>query len=282
MDNSKPQASSSASIIESAIEEALPPEWEQIREMMPPDLTPTEMDALLESVRKKSLLPDVQAKPSPQRYADPWPASIDRILAAVYPKLVPQNLNRAELNWALQRDITNYRDLDEFRSGHLWKNKVAELKDLQRLLSLARSGDWPIPPDIAAILSVEKWCRSMLPEVDQGWHPERWHPDFEGKSLIALLIGHILPKTFERHFGRQAATTPTGPYVRFVMAVLKEFDIKKSNGEDYKRWTIVSELNAVRTGHVRRNGRRVPQTTKPAEDIATFVPPQVPHRAPPY
>ena len=97
-----------------------------------------------------------------------------------------------------------------------------------------------------------------------------------------MLVGHILPKIFERYFRRPAATTPTDPYVRFVMAVLKEFNIKKSNGEDYKRWTIVSELNAVRTGHVRRNGRRVPQTTKPAEDIATFVPPQVPHRAPPY
>jgi hypothetical protein len=119
----------------------------------------------------------------------------------------------------------------------------------------------------------------MLAEIGARLAPERWHPDFDGKSLITLLVGHILPKIFERYFRRPAATTPTDPYVRFVMAVLKEFNIKKSNGDDYKAGTIMSELNAVRNGHVLRKGDRVPQTTKPAEDIATFVPP---HWVPPF
>jgi hypothetical protein len=252
MDYSNKQASSSPSILDA--------------EMMPPERMPPEngiIDAAIAEMTPLDLTPE---------YFYHWP-DIDPILAAVGPKLVPPNLNRDELRWVLRRDIAKYRYLDEFRSGHLWKNKVAELRELERLSSSARGGNWPLPLPWEAFDRVQEWCKSMLAEIDQGWHPERWHQDLKGKSSIALLVGHILPKTFEMHFGRQAATTPTGPYVRFVMAVLKEFNIKKSNGDDYKRGTIVSELDAARNGYVRHKGLRVSQTTKPAVDIATFVPP---------
>jgi hypothetical protein len=260
MDYSKPQASSSPSSMKPTIEEMMLPE-------PPPGWAPAPTPISQPSAQE--VMP-----PLPWRHDDLLAAKIDRILAAVGKKIVPPNLNRIQLWDALRwRDIGIYQELIEFRSGHLWKNKAPELRELERLSSSARWGNWPLPLPWEELDRVQKWCRSMLAQLDQGWHPERWHPDFEGKSSIALLIGHILPKTFERHFGRPAATTPTGPYVRFVMAVLKEFNIKKSNGEDYKRGTIVSELNAVRNGHLRRKGHRGPQTTKPAEDIATFVPP---------
>jgi hypothetical protein len=284
MDNSKPQASSSPSIIP---EWAMPPEngiieatTEEFSERMPPE------NGIIEAAIEEAMPPEPReempplpidprtGRPDhrPWRYDDPWPAR-DRILAAVGHKNVPPDLNRDELRTALELDIANYRDLDEFRSGHLWKNKVAELREFQRLSSLVRSVLWPLPSPGEELRRVENWCRSMLTELDHGWHPERWHPGFEGKSSIALLVGHILPKTFERCFGRPASGTRTGPYVRFVMAVLKEYKIKKNNGEDYGRETIASEFYAARKGHIRRKGRRVPQTTKPAEDITAFNPP---------
>jgi hypothetical protein len=282
MDNSNKQASSSPPITEAEIQEAMPPEpgifkATAIEEMMPPDWMPPDWMPPEPGGRRPEWRP-----PLPPPPPDPWTARIDRILAAVGKKIVPPDLDRNELKWALQRDIANYRDLDEFRSGHLWKDKAPELRELERLSSSVRSGDWPIPPNFGALFSVEKWCRSMLAKIEQGWHPEHWHPDFEGKSSITLLVGHILPKTFEKYFGRPAAATPTGPYVRFVMAILEEFNIKKNNGDDYKPGTISSAFDAVSNGYIRNKGCRVPQTTKPAEDIATFVPPQVPHRAPPF
>jgi hypothetical protein len=183
------------------------------------------------------------------------------------------------LEWALELKIDKYRDLVEFRSGHLWANKVAELKELDRLLSLVSSGNWPIQPDHSATTSIRKWARSMLDEVENGWRPERWHPDLKGKAPINLLVGYLLLPVFEAYFRRPASGTPTGPYARFVMAVLREFDIKKSDGSDYGAETIKAAVNDARQGYSRRNGCRVSEATESAEDIARFVPP---HNVPPF
>lgn len=188
---------------------------------------------------------------------------IDRILAAVGSKIVPPDLDRYGLWNALRGESERYRAFDEFRSGDLWKNRGRELRELGRLSLLMRSQLWPLRPPHQALHAMENWCRSMLTELEQGWHPGRWHPALEGRSMIDLLVGDFLPPNFKRYLKRPPSTTPKGPYVRFALQVLKEFNITKSNGEAYKAGTIVQALIYARKGYSRSKGRKVSQATKP-------------------
>jgi len=102
------------------IQEAMPPEWgpPSPKEMMPPEWA----EAMPPEPGWRPEWGPPPPPPDPRRY-DPWPAR-DRILAAVGHKNVPPDLNRDELRTALELDIANYRDLDEFRSGHLGKIRL--------------------------------------------------------------------------------------------------------------------------------------------------------------
>jgi hypothetical protein len=101
---------------------------------------------------------------------------------------------------------------------------------------------------------LQNWCRSTLADIEHGSHPE-----LRVRNAIDWLVGYLLPKTFKKHFKRPASATPTGPYARFAMAVLKEFRIKKSNGEDYEAGTIAKTFDEVDKGLIRHKGQRVPQ-----------------------
>ncbi len=144
--------------------------------------------------------------------------------------------------------------------------KVKQLKQLKRRLSLVQSERWPtwLNGEIVTLdtpLSVaENWCRATLTELEHGWHPE-----LKGGSPINWLLGHRLPEIFEEYLKRQASATPDGPYVRFAMAFMTEFN--KRNGKSYESSTIEDALKLVRKGHIRRKGRRVPQPTAPQPHI---------------
>jgi hypothetical protein len=184
----------------------------------------------------------------------PRGADTDRILAAVrarQPKLVPVDLNRYALGEDLDQDISRYKILVQ-NSGTPWKDKVSKLRQLERILSAVDAERWPTWP--LGLSRLQDWCNSTLANIERGSHPE-----LRVRKPIDWLVGYILPKTFEKHFKRRASATPTGPYARFAVAVLKEFHIKKSNGDDYEAGTVVKMFDEVDKGIIRHKGQRVPQ-----------------------
>jgi hypothetical protein len=217
---------------------------DSIVEHMPP-VRPTE---IIDTIGPFEVMP-----PVPHGYDIQRP-EVDRILAAVRgrrPKFVPVDLNCYALWEDLDHDMQRYK-LIVAASGTKDKDKVPLLKQLRRVLSAVDAERWPTwPPDLSKL---QGWCISMLADIEYGLHPE-----LKIRNPIAWLVGHLLPKTFEKHFKRSASATPTGPYARFVVAVLKEFRIKKSNGEDYEAATIGKTFDEVDKGIIRHKGQRVPQ-----------------------
>jgi hypothetical protein len=182
----------------------------------------------------------VEAMPPEPSDSALWPPAIDRILDGARLKNVPSDLNRYALWESLEYDIRCYEILVK-NSSTPWKDKVPKLKQLDRFLSSVRAEEWPTWP--RGLSDLQKWCRSTLANIEYGSHPE-----LRVRNPIDWLVGHLLPKTFKKHFKRSAAATPTGPYARFGMAVLKELRIKKSNGEDYEAGTIAKTFDEVDKG----------------------------------
>jgi hypothetical protein len=87
------------------------------------------------------------------------------------------------------------------------------------------------------------WCRSTLTQFKDGWHP-----DLPGKSPINWLVGHRLPKKFEKRLKGRASTTPDGPCHRFAKAFMTEFNVSKRNGKSYASSTIVDALKFIGKG----------------------------------
>jgi hypothetical protein len=73
----------------------------------------------------------------------------------------------------------------------------------------------------------------------------------ENMGSAEWLMGRLLPAVFLKHFGRSAGTNPTGPYAHFASECLTELDIT-NNGRPYQVTTIVTALQRVRKGRVRR------------------------------
>jgi hypothetical protein len=86
------------------------------------------------------------------------------------------------------------------------------------------------------------------------------------RSPVEYLVANELKRVFEKHFGRTAGISRDpistskagGPYIRFVMAALRELGIT-NNGKPYKSETIARAITDVRTGRVRRTLRRKAQ-----------------------
>jgi hypothetical protein len=79
-----------------------------------------------------------------------------------------------------------------------------------------------------------------------------------GMSAFEMLAGAELALVFKKFFGDPSFSRtdegPTGPFIKFVLAVLTEFKIK-NRGKPYRAETIVAALTKARAGRPRRKGK---------------------------
>jgi hypothetical protein len=79
-----------------------------------------------------------------------------------------------------------------------------------------------------------------------------------GASAFEWLAGAELPRVFKKFFGEprfgRTEQGPTGPFIHFVLAVLREFKIT-NRGKPYRAETIAVALTKARAGRPRRLGK---------------------------
>jgi hypothetical protein len=79
-----------------------------------------------------------------------------------------------------------------------------------------------------------------------------------GASAFEWLAGAELPRVFKKFFGEprfgRTEQGPTGPFIHFVLAVLREFKIT-NRGKPYRAETIAMALTNARAGRSRRLGK---------------------------
>jgi hypothetical protein len=81
-----------------------------------------------------------------------------------------------------------------------------------------------------------------------------------GVSAFEWLAGTELPSVFRKFFGekpkfsRTEQGQPAGPFIDFVLAVLREFNVK-NQGKPYKAETVAAALTNARVGRPRRLGK---------------------------
>jgi hypothetical protein len=94
---------------------------------------------------------------------------------------------------------------------------------------------------------------------------------FARRGAFEWLVGERLPKTFEKHFGKQAGfsrnprtKTVGGPYIRFVQSALKNLSIS-NGGKPYSAESIARAYTHAKAGRTRKNPSRRTKGQSPAK-----------------
>lgn len=201
------------------------------------------------------------------------PESLERILDALGKRFIPADLDRTGLANDLECAAI------EYRLGKRWRKRPADLqKKLERTARYAQKVIDELKDDTAARIALE-----ALPEDVRGallasgfdlsdllgslvlapaLHEHELDKisalkqlvDVGNSSAVQWLAGVTLPEIYQRHFRRKGKRSrdnggpASGPYIRFVSAVLGEFSITKSD----KPYSVETIDAAVGHGGIRR------------------------------
>jgi hypothetical protein len=229
--------------------------------------------------------PVIKIAPNPDAHAFGLDA-IDRILAAIGEKHIPPNLDKYKLKIGLTECLATYHAAVERNSDRPTKNKIRRLNSIRTAAArfrkqLASDEIWDLAQHYEAeyihhsvgilisSLDVEiDILTSRLeygPDLDEAIrlkvearkHADRW----KARSPVEWLTGYYLPELFRKQFGigptfhRTADNLPDSPMIRFIERALIELGIT-NRGRPYSRETIAKAVTDVRTGRVRKKGRR--------------------------
>ena len=185
-----------------------------------------------------------------------------QILEAVSLEFAPPNLDFDLLERSIEECVECYsRALKVRRNNDERMDKINRLRQicetaqqLANLLEQEDESDWRE--------QLEDQIRRKKSELeDLEWGARLSEPDRELKaayrrqSAFDLLVGVLLPRIFERHFGVKPTYMKNGPtafYVRFVRAVLRRSGITKKGDKPYAPGTIVKALNDATNDRSRR------------------------------
>jgi hypothetical protein len=178
------------------------------------------------------------------RFADFNDQSLDRIIAAQ--AKAPEKLNRDALYDDLVRCYEHYsratsaaafkRNKERLNGIHKYTGRLVSLmeEDASDLAVLRPISDTMLP-QLKALLKLfeERYQAQVTPKDAIGRIKKRLSIDGSG---LQALVGLWLPEVYKKHFGREpgasrnhADGSVVGPYVRFVLQVTKEFQVKCSS-----------------------------------------------------
>jgi hypothetical protein len=203
------------------------------------------------------------------------PLNIDRILAALDPKLIPADLDRDALQNDLQGSLWHYDEAQDratpgedrfaaLREAHELAQKLITILKSKELQEHIRSST--CESMINSVDEVARECKSPIDALDDeefnanyvalraGLLPS--DSRYEGWSSFDWLVGEYLPRVFYRHFKCTPTTTPDSLYVRFAESVLMEAKIRNDRGDFYARGSISRQMKYKRGGHRRQKPRK--------------------------
>lgn len=191
-------------------------------------------------------------------------AGLARIIAAVGTKATERPIDRDGLRGCLKLAYRRYRDAVRYTSTATYKTQLRKLvqirktaKRLELLIGSVDIREWAEDGPPSPSQSNRFTTTDLVTAIDEqikSW-PE---PDeviiksFEKYNPFDWMIGVYLADVYKFVFGAAATISENGSFIRFAEAVLQELKIKKSNGTDYKRASILKSLRTVRAGTLRR------------------------------
>jgi hypothetical protein len=191
-------------------------------------------------------------------------ATLDRILAKIGKKFIPDDLNRMALWFAIKQAVDDKKHFDRFRSK---ARTHAIIKSMKRVRNAAES--------LAAIIRENEDTIELLAEqlasIEDLIVRLSNIEELLTKSNVSIrarydripsanewLAGLELPLIFEDFFYRKPGRSrvndkPSGPAVRFIAAVMREIDSPLAEETIVRAMTRFSELRKRRQVVRRRN-----------------------------
>ena len=189
-------------------------------------------------------------------------AGLARIIAAVGTKATEWPIDGDGLRGCLKLAYRRYRDAVRYTSTASYKTQLRRLtlirktaKRLELLIGSVDIREWAEdgPPSPSNRFTTTDLVTAIDEQLKSWSEPDEVIiRSFEKYNPFDWMIGVYLADVYEFIFRGAATITENGPFIRFAEAALRELVIKKSNGENYKRTSILKSLTTVRGGKLRR------------------------------
>lgn len=200
-------------------------------------------------------------------------AGMERIIGAVGVKSMAYPVDKDGLRGCLELAFRRYSDAVQLSSDVPDRSEIQRYgkirkaaKRLEQLIGPVDIKEWaltldgpPAPEFVSPTRSAHAGFTTteLVAAIDgrlKNWHKpdERYAQSFRKYNPFDWIVGTYLADIYEFIFRTAPTISEHGPFVRFAEAVLCELKIKKPNGTDYKRSSILKTLRTVRAGTVRR------------------------------
>jgi hypothetical protein len=196
-----------------------------------------------------------------------------RIIDAVGAKSMTYPVDKDGLRGCLELAFRIYSDAVQFSSDAPDKAQIARFgkirntaKRLEQLIGPVDIRSWALtlsgPPALEFVsptrsLQATFTTTQLVAAIDdklKNWHKpdERYALSFKKYNPFDWMVGIYLASIYRFVFRTAPTISENGPFVRFAEAALRELKIKKNNGADYKRASILKSLRTARADKVRR------------------------------
>ena len=187
--------------------------------------------------------------------------AVDRILTAVGKPFIPVDLNKDSLRTAINEAAEAKEIVDRYRSGPRTRRLIRAMGRISKAAdSLARAikenGDASqliadamphISTIIPRLIEYTTWQEQRLIKSNAFVRARHGRIPSKRDWLAVVELPNIFEEFFNRKAGRsRSAGAPSGPTVRFIVAVMNEIDHPPNSETIVRAMTMYSELRKAR------------------------------------